>query len=356
MSTEARVIVQFEQSGELRIVDAVLPDPAPTEVLVRMVATGLCQSQIWWMHQPRKTPLLFGHEGYGFAAKVGSQVTDIREGDPVLVTWLPRQDPGGRPAQVATLKLPDGQVARAPNSFTWADHTLVDSLYVKPIRHTKHDALMSVIACAVITGAGSVLNTAKAKKGETIAVYGVGGVGLSAVVAAKVVGAERIIAVDLDDEKLKFAQQFGATDTVNSRRDDPVRRIHELLPGKCGCCSGVDIALDVVALPETTLQAYGSLRNGRVGIERGGHCVVVGVPKKSVEISTFDLVFTEKTLSGAFAGSCRQEQIDDFIDWYHDGLLDLDTLVTNRYAFEQIPQAANALMKGEVLGRAIAYC
>ena len=321
--------------------------------MVRILATGLCQSQIYWMHQPRQAPVLFGHEGYGIATKVGSAVSDVREGDPVLVTWIPRADAAGRSAEVATVMLPDGSSARAPNCYTWADHALLDCLYVKPIRHRQHDPLYAVIGCAVMTGAGAVMNTASLQKDQSIAVFGVGGVGLSAVAAAKVAGASRIIAVDLDDSKLELARRFGATDGINSRHEDPAQRIHDLLPGDCGC-SGADVSLDVVGLPSTTQQALASLRGGRLGIARGGHCVVVGVPKAPVPVDTLEMMFKEKTLSGSLGGSSVQGQIDDYIDWCQDGLLDLDALVTHRYTFDEIPAGALALEQGQIAGRAIA--
>ena len=354
IGTPARILMQREQHGPLEFMNVTLPDPAPNQVLVQMLATGLCQSQIYWMHQPRKAPVLFGHEGYGIAMKVGTEVTDVREGDPVLVTWIPRNEASGRAPEVATVQLPDGSMARAPNCYTWADHALLDSLYVKPIRHRQHDPLYAVIGCAVMTGAGAVMHTGGLREGQTVAVYGVGGVGLSAVAAARVAGASRIIAGDLDDAMLELARHFGATHGINSRHEDPVTRIHDLLPGHCGC-SGTDLALDVVGLPSTTRQALASVRSGRLGLQRGGHCVVVGVPKEPVPIDTLDMMFKEKTLSGSLGGSSLQAHIDNYIDWCQDGRLDLEALVTHRYAFEEIVEGAQALELGLIAGRAVAF-
>lgn len=351
--THARILIQRDQHGPLEFADVSLPDPGPHQVLVKIQATGLCQSQIYWMHQARKAPVLFGHEGYGVATKVGAGVSGIREGDPVLVTWIPREDASGRLPEAATLELPDGSVARAPNCYTWADHALLDCLYVKPIHHRRHDPLYAVIGCAVMTGAGAVIHSAGLQKGQSVAIYGVGGVGLSAVAAARVAGASRIIAVDLDDQKLELARNFGATDGINSRRDDPATKIHELLPGHCGC-SGTDFALDVVGLPSTTRQALASVRSGRLGVHRGGHCVVVGVPKEPVAIDTLDMMFKEKTLSGSLGGSSLQAHIDDYIDWCQDGHLDLEALITHRCSFDEIIDSARALEQGLIAGRAIA--
>jgi Zn-dependent alcohol dehydrogenase len=354
MAQDARIVLQHDQNGPLEFVALQLPDPTPHQVMVKMLATGLCQSQIFWMHQPRSVPMLFGHEGYGVVTDVGSAVLGIRSGDPVLVTWVPRQAANGRLPEVATVTLNDGVQARSPNVYTWADYCVADELYVRPIPGGPHDPLMSIIGCAVITGAGSVISAAHTRKGESVAVFGVGGVGLSAVAAAKVIQAERIVAVDLDPRKLALAQRFGATDTVNSRQENPIDAILKMKPLRCGCHPGVDVAIDCVAIPQVTQQVMASLRPGRLGIERGGRAVLVGIPKQALSIDPLDMLMKEKSLLGALGGSCDQEQIDTFIDWYRDGRLDLGALVTDRYHFEDIPVGASALENGQIEGRAIA--
>ncbi len=354
MKTRARVVVQPEQDGPLSIVEATVPDPGPHQVRVKLLATGLCQSQIWWLHQPRQAPVLFGHEGYGVATAVGGSVRGIAEGDPVLVTWVPRQAPDGRAPEAAALELDDGSVARSANVYTWAEHCLADALYVKPIRGRPDDPALSIVGCAVITGAGSVIGAGAVKRGDSVAVFGVGGVGLSAVAAARVVGAGRIVAVDVDSAKLALAKRFGATDGVDSRDGPPSDAILRMKPLRCGCHPGVDVALDCVAIPDVTRQALASVRAGRLGIERGGRCVLVGIPKQPLELDTLSMLMKEQTLAAALAGSCAQERIDDFLDWHRDGLLDLSALVTDRFRFDEIPIAADALARGKIAGRAIA--
>lgn len=353
MPQEARIVVQNQKDGPLEIRELVLPDPGSTQVLVKMIASGVCQSQIFWMHQPRQNPVLFGHEGYGVVTGVGKSVTGIREGDYVLVTWVPRPAHDGRPVEVSTVALSDTVIARAPNVYTWADYTLVDELYVRTLGLRNHNELVSVVGCAVITGAGAVLNAARVNKENSVAVFGAGGVGLSAIAAARIVGAERIVGVDIASSKLDLARRFGATDVIDATREDPVAAIHKLLPGDCGCCSGVDFAFDCVGFSKTTTQALDSTRAGRLGVERGGTCVVVGVPKTPLEVDAFGLMMKEKTILGTVAGSCRQEHIDLFLDWYRDGLFDLEALVTDRYRFEDIAIAADDLSNGRVDGRAI---
>lgn len=354
MPQNAKVVMQSDKDGPLEIRDVELPDPQPHQVAVRMLATGICQSQIFWMHQPREAPVLFGHEGYGIATQVGSEVEGVREGDHVMVTWLPRYDASGRKPEVATIELPDGQVARSPNVYTWATHVVADGLYVRSLAGKKHNEVVSVVGCAVITGAGSVLNSVKLEQDDTVAVWGAGGVGLSAIAAAKVAGASRIVAVDIIDEKLELARKFGATDLVNSRKMDPAKAIHELLPGGQCSCSGVDYAFDCVGFNETTTQAFDAARSGTIGRERGGTAVIVGIPKAKLELDTVAMMMQEKDLKGALAGSCKQEDIDMFLDWYQAGKLDLDLLITNRYSFNSIAEGVDALERGQVQGRAIA--
>ena len=210
--------------------------------------------------------------------------------------------------------------------------------------------MVSIVGCAVITGAGAVLNAGSIKPDDTVAVFGLGEVGLSAV--ARIAGAERIVAVDLRNAKLDLARHFGATDVVNASQADPVAAIHRLLPRRRGSL-GVDLALDYVGLTETTHQALAVTRAGKLGLCRGGCCVVVGVPKRNIEIDLFSLMPTEKTLLGTMAGSCRQDQIDMFIEWFQDGRLDLRAMITDRFPLDQIAPAVAALARGDITRRAL---
>ena len=353
MATKSRVVVQVEMDGPLELCDATLPDPGPCQVLVRVLASGLCQSQVFWMHQPRLAPMLFGHEGYGVVVKTGSGVTGLRDGDYVLLTWLPRIDPAGRVPAKGVALLDDGRNAVSPNVYTWADHAILDELYVRPLPPAARTDAVSVVGCAVLTGAGAVINAGQVKPGDRVVVIGTGGVGLSAVAAAAIAGAERVVAVDLSDEKLALARSFGATDVINARGGDPAAAIHALFPGRCGCAPGADVALDCVGLPDTTRQGLDSVRAGVLGAGRGGACVVVGIAKKPAEIDLFKLMFMQKTLLGSLAGSCRQDQIDVFVDWFINGKLDLEALVTERHRLANIADAVDRLARGEITGRAL---
>jgi Zn-dependent alcohol dehydrogenase len=361
MPTSARVAIA-PVSGLLRVVDVELPDPAPGWVVVRQFASGICHSQLHQIHRPRTQPALLGHESTGEVVAVGDGVTHLRPGDVVFVTWVPRN------AEVASAGWSGGvdldlgaEVATTKDVFTWATHTLAHgSLVVKVPPGTARD-VTAIIGCAVMTGAGAVLNTARVTPGQSVAVFGVGGVGLSAVVAAAASGAAPIIAVDVDPAKLAFAQRFGATHGVNAHDGDPVAQIQELTAslhegvGFRGLpVAGVDWAFDCIGHPATMCQIIAAVRPGRFGVSPGGHAVLVGVPPGGFEFPALDVLFQEKSFRGSIGGSCTPEtDFPRFLAWYADGRLPLDDLVTERFALDDVNEACAALEAGKIAGRAI---
>jgi Zn-dependent alcohol dehydrogenase len=196
--------------------------------------------------------------------------------------------------------------------------------------------------------------------GQSVAIFGVGGVGLCAIAAARVAGANPIIAVDLDDAKLETARQHGATETVNAAQLDPVERIRELTPSQglidmLGLpVAGVDFAFDCIGAPETARQILPSARSKPLGTDDRSTAIMVGVPREALSVEALDLLAHEKRLTGSIGGSCRPDRdVPIFLEWFESGALDLDALVTRRYRLDQINQAIAALEKGEIEGRAI---
>ena len=182
--TKANIAILPQDSPTLRIEEVLLPDPKPNQVIVKQYASGICHSQLHQIHAPRKTPVLLGHESTGVVTKVGNEVTHVCEGDTVMVTWVPRNvDETSIPPEPISLSVSDG-TAVAQNVFTWADHTIADQQFVVKVDPAIKKDVTSIIGCAVMTGAGAVINTAKVKAGQSVSIFGVGGVGLSAVVAA----------------------------------------------------------------------------------------------------------------------------------------------------------------------------
>ncbi len=362
MTTPTRVVILPEQPGPMRVIDAELPDPVDHQVVVRQFASGICHSQLHQIHNPRVTDVVLGHESTGEVVAVGSEVTHVAPGDRVLLTFQPRDlRDTDRAPWLAELTQPDGRVATSNNVFTWATHTIADDQFVIPLQPDDPTDVTAIVGCAVLTGAGAVLRAGEVGEGDSVAIFGVGGVGLNAVASARMVGANPIIAVDIDDTKLHLAKQFGATHTVNSSSEDPVEVIRQLTPGPSGTygfmgtpIAGVDYAFDVVARPETFLQAFRSTRNSRNAVHPGGCTVVVGVPQKSFELPAREMLTNERQIRGTLGGSAvPEEDIPRFVSWYRNGDLDLDALVTTRVGLDEINEATQALDDGRILGRSI---
>jgi Zn-dependent alcohol dehydrogenase len=360
MGTPARVAVLPIDTAVLRIEDVELPDPGPTQVVIKQFASGVCHSQLHQMHRPRQTPVILGHESTGVVLKTGSGVEHVQEGDTVLVTWVPRNaSAAAAPPVRATLAVRDG-TAQSENVFTWADHTLADEQFVVKVDSSIRTDVTSIIGCAVMTGAGAVINTAKVQPGQSVAIFGVGGVGLSAVVGARVAGANPIIAVDLDDEKLEFARHFGATHSINAGREDPVQAIHALTVRDSQFTilhtpvSGADFAFDCIGIKTTMEQIVPACRSGHFGARDGGTAVLVGVPGTTVELNAIDVLLNEKHFIGSIGGSCAPDRdFPRFLEWHDNGELDLDALVTQRFTLDEINEATAALAAGRIAGRAI---
>ncbi len=360
MGTPARVAVLPADTSVLRIEELTLPDPGPSQVVVKQFASGVCHSQLHQMHRPRTNPVILGHESTGVVLATGADVRHVKEGDTVLVTWVPRNAAAAsEPPVRATLQVSDG-LAQSENVFTWADHTLADEQYVVKVDPGIRTDVTSIIGCAVMTGAGAVINTAKVQPGQSVAVFGVGGVGLSAVVGARVAGANPIIAVDLDDDKLEFAKRFGATHGINASRQDPVQAIHELTRHEGqftilrSPVSGVDFAFDCIGIKTTMEQIVPACRTGHFGAHEGGTAVLVGVPGTTVELNAIDVLLNEKRFIGSIGGSCAPDRdFPRFLEWQETGDLDLDALVTARYRLDDINEATAALDAGRIAGRAI---
>lgn len=359
MPTPARVVVVPQEPGAPLTVESLqLPDPGPYEVVVKQFASGVCHSQLHQIHRPRTAPVILGHESTGVVLAKGREVRHVKEGDEVMVTWVPRDGEHAtrRPGQVA-LSLPGGIQTGPTSVFTWADTTIADEQYVVKMPAGQKKDVTAIIGCAVMTGAGAVYHTAGVKKGQSVAVFGVGGVGLSAIAAARVVEADPIIAVDLDDAKLDFAKRFGATHGINASTVDPVQAIRDLttrVDASGATVMGVDFAFDCIGVRKTMEQILPAARSGILGRATGGTAVLVGVPTTPVEIDARDLLINEKKYIGSIGGSCRPDRdFPMFLRWYAEGDLDLDALVTTRYRIDQINEACEALEKGRITGRAI---
>ncbi len=347
LKTRAAVHVQHGQP--LAVEEIELPDPAEGQVQVKLYASGICHSQLHQLHNPQHaTPALLGHEATGVVTAAGAGVTHVREGDRVMVTWVPRDSSEDRPRPAPTPYRFRGSDYTS-GVYTWAEDLLVSEELVVPLDPGVSVDDTAIIGCAVVTGVGAVLGTAKVQPGETVAVFGAGGVGLNVIAGARIAEASRIIAVDLSDEKLQFAREFGATDLVNASQVNPVEAVQDLTGG------GVDYAFDAIGLEVTTQQILLATRPGILGVKRGGTAVLVGVPQGPANIDARALLIGERILRGSLGGSSHpQTDFPQYVEWYKQGLLPLGSLVTKRYgSLDDINEGVRALEQGAISGRSI---
>lgn len=341
--------VQTECGGRLQLAELDLPAPGPDQVLVKMLSSGVCHSQLHQMHSPTLArPLLLGHEGTGVVMQIGAGVTHVKEGDRCILTWVPRLPIRGRPAWQPTGARFGGQLAHG-HVYTWSQALLTSATLVVPIGDDDPSDLSCIVGCAVLTGAGAVMHTAGVRPGESVAVFGVGGVGLSAIRMAAILEAEPIIAVDLKDDKLDFARSFGATHTINASGNvDPVAVIRDLTGG------GVDYAFDAIGVRQTAEQILPAVRGGGMGAGNlGGTAVLIGIPPPEMTLDPRLFTAEQRQYRGSLGASYPDRDFPLFLRLYREGKFPLDRLITRRYRLEQINEACDDLHAGRILGRAI---
>jgi len=364
-----KAAILYEVGKPLAVESIEVEGPRAGEVLVRYAAAGVCHSDHHVMVGiiPAPTPIILGHEGAGVVEEVGAGVTSVKPGDHVVSVW--RYSCGacepclsGRPATCghgAQMRaggvLSDGttrfkrgreRVHHWLGVSTFSSHSVMSERSVLKIRDDMPLEKAAVVSCAVITGVGAVINGAKVRPGESVAVFGAGGVGLNAIQGARLVGAEPIIAVDIMQGKLDYARKFGATHTVNSSDENPVERIKEITGGK-----GVHYAFEMIGVAEVMTTAFRCLRTG-------GAAVVVGIAdsKSVISINPVPLVTEEKRLIGSLYGSSSPRlEVPRLIDLYMAGKLNLDDLLTRSWPIEQINEAYGALLRGEVARSVVTY-
>jgi len=352
-----KAAVLYEHNKPLVIEDIEIEDPKPGEVMVKIVAAGVCHSDISHMEGivPTPLPMVMGHEGAGVVEKVGEGVTRLQPGDHVILVWVPscgvcRNCARGKPylcasGPMATMrdgttrfKKGEQRIFHQTAVSSFAEYTVTHEDAVVKIRDDMPLEKAALIGCSVMTGVGAVINTAKVEIGSSVAVFGCGGVGLNVIQGAALAGATKIIAVDTLENKLEMAKTFGATHFVNASIEDAVEKIREI-----AAPTGCDYSFEVIGIPEVVSEAFDA-------VEPGGTAVMVGMPpiESKVSISTLGL-FVGKTLKGAFYGSARARiDMPILCDLYMAGKLKLDELISRSYPIEQINDAFEALRNGEV--------
>lgn len=333
-----------------------IPAPGPGEALVRILASGVCHTDLSAKNGVFGTdyfPFLLGHEGSGIVEEVGEGVTNVGKGDYVILAW--RAPCGncrfckiGQP-QLCSSSLNASQKMTTHDGIdltpilgigTFCTHTLVHARQCVPIKEGLPPEQMSLIGCGVMTGVGAALYTAAVKPGQSVAVVGCGGVGDSVIMGAKLAGATTIIAVDVDPKKLEWAKGFGATHTVNPREGDAVAAIKAITGG-----NGVNASFEAVGKPETIETAIWCR-------DLAGTCVIIGVADRQSTVTLpvakfFDIGGSVKI---SWYGDCLPTR--DFpllASWYEQGQLNLDGVVNRIISLDESEEAFHAMERGETL-------
>jgi len=355
MPHEVKGVVAKAKGEPVSIETIIVPDPGPGEALVRVQACGVCHTDLHYREGGinDEFPFLLGHEAAGIVEEVGEGVTDVAPGDFVILNWRAvcgncRSCNRGKPQYCfdthnATQKmtLADGtELSPALGIGAFAEKTLVAAGQCTKVDPAASAAAAGLLGCGVMAGIGAAINTGGVTRGDTVAVFGCGGVGDAAIEGARLAGASKIIAVDIDDRKLEWAKEFGATHTVNSKEVDAVEKIRELTDGH-----GVDVAIEAIGLPQTYEQAF-------YARDLAGTVVLVGVPnpEMKVELPFIEIFGRGGSLKSSWYGDCLPSR--DFpmlISLYLQGKLDLDRFVTETIGLDEVEAAFHKMEAGEVL-------
>lgn len=374
MKTRAAVLVEsnrpkpYAKSRPVEVTEVDLAPPGEGEVLVEMAAAGVCHSDLSVVNgsRQRPVPLVLGHEASGVVQDVGQGVKNFKSGDRIVFAFLPSCgncgpclsgrpsscEPGhaanaqGRLLSGATRLSLDGKpIGHQAGVSCFAEHAVASERSLIKIEDSLSMEEASLFSCAVITGVGAVLNTAQVPPGATVAVVGLGGVGLNALLAAKMLGAEKIIAIDPLDHKLALARQLGATHTFNANDPDCVEATRDATDG------GVDFAFEVAGTVEAMDITFRVTRRGGTSVSSG-----LSHPAHKFELSHTVMVAEERTIKGSYMGSCvPARDIPRYISMYQRGLLPVDKLISAKIKLEDINEAFDTLDAGDTIRQVITF-
>jgi len=362
-----KAAVLYEINTPLKVEDLTLDEPQENEVLVKIVATGVCHSDLHFMKgdMPQPLPFVPGHEGAGIVEKVGPGVTTLQPGDHVIlmVAFSCGKCPRcaeGRPS-LCVENLPIQMMATLPGGgirlhkgdqainhlfglACYAEKVVVHERSAVKVREDAPFEVVCTLGCGVSTGLGMSINTAGIRPGDSIAIFGCGGVGLSAVMGAKLAGAGTIIAVDTLDNKLQKAKELGADYVINVSQEEPQAKVTELTGG------GADYAVECIGKVDVMVQALGSIRIG-------GTCIIAGMAPLADQLTIAPFHFLlGKTIKGSTQGDVIPSiDIPKYIDLFMAGKLPIDKLITKSYKLDQLNEAFEALEKGEIIKSIIKF-
>lgn len=335
-----KAAVLYELGQPLQIAGNIsVPALKRGQVLVRFAYSGVCHSQLMearGMRGPdRFLPHLLGHEGSGFVEAIGQDVTKVRPGDGVIVGWIKGAglDAGG------TVYRRDEEIINSGGVTTFSEYAVVSENRCVLLPEGLPMDVAVLFGCAIPTGAGIVMNTLEPAAGSSIAVFGLGGIGLSALMAAQLYSCKQVIAVDVEKSKLDLAKNFGSTAEINAAHDDPVTAIMDLTGGR-----GVDYSVEAAGQTRTIEQAFKVVRS------QGGRCVFASHPEFGAKIclDPFDLI-CGKQIEGSWGGASNPDRdIPRLVELYRSGRMPLEKLITRRYTLEGINEALDDLEQRRV--------
>lgn len=369
MKVKAAVAYSAGKPLSIEMVD--LAGPQAGEVLVEIKATGVCHTDAYTLSgaDPEGLfPAILGHEGAGIVVEVGAGVTSVKVGDRVIPLYIPEcrnceyclsrktnlcqairvtQGQGVMPDGTSRFSIDGQKIHHYMGTSTFANYTVLPEIAVAKIRDDAPFDKVCLIGCGVTTGIGAVINTAKVEPGSNVVVFGLGGVGLNVIQAARLVGANMIIGVDLNSDKRQMAEKFGMTHFVNPSEieGDLVAYLVDLTKG------GADYSFECIGNINVMRQALECCHKG------WGVSVIVGVAGAGQEISTrpFQLVTGRVWKGTAFGGAKGRTDVPKIVDWYMDGKINIDSLVSQIMPIEQINQAFDAMHKGEVIRTVLTF-
>ena len=364
MVWEAGLPAPYAESRPVDVLELELADPGPGELLVRVGAAGLCHSDLSVIDgsRPRVMPMVLGHEAAGEVVELGEHTEGFEVGDHVVMAFVPSCglcepcragrpalcDPGAAANVAGTLLGGEhrwsGGLHHHLGVSAFADHVVVSARSAVRIDRSLPFEIAALFGCAVLTGVGAALNSAEVRMGDSVAVFGLGGVGLAALLGARAAGATRIVAVDVVQAKLDLALELGATHALPA--GDAVVEEVRLATG-----GGAHKAIETVGNEKVLAQAYAATR-------RGGTTVTVGLPhpQRMLEIPAVSLVAEERTLRGSYLGSCVPGvDIPRYVDLYRAGGLPVERLLTHRIELDEVNEAFDRLARGEAVRQAIVF-
>ena len=367
---KSKAAIAFSAGEPLSIEEVDLEGPKSGEVLIEVMATGVCHTDAYTLSggDPEGLfPSILGHEGAGIVREVGDGVDTLQAGDHVIPLYTPEcrqckfclsgktnlcgairetQGQGLMPDGTSRFSLKGESLFHYMGTSTFSSFTVLPEIALAKIREDAPFDKVCYIGCGVTTGLGAVINTAKVEPGSTVAVFGLGGIGLNVIQGARLVGADRIIGIDTNPKKEALARRFGLTDFINPESSaDVTTEIIDLTDG------GVDYSFECIGKPEVMRQALESCHKG------WGESVIIGVAAAGEEISTrpFQLV-TGRTWKGtAFGGAKGRSDVPRIVDWYMDGKINIDDLITHQFQLENINEAFDVMHAGEGIRSVVVY-